>query len=547
MSELPRFFASVALLSLALGCNALFDIEQGTPLEAADDSSTTGNGGNGGSGGDGGSNGGDGGSNGGDGGSNGSNGAASGSNGNGGSAGSSGGIDSSSTGVTSTSNTSGGPDTTTGNTASGGSGGSTSTQTSTTGSIDTTLPEPVSCSCSGTTPDDASLVDDFEDGDGLTLMRGGRDGSYYSYSGAAVATAELECDSDAADGCVALCLEGVLDGGDYPYAGLGLTLVNMSDGPLPYDMSDFAGISFRVKGSIPADAPLRIEFATLETQAEQFGGSCTGDGCFDHYKYILPAPASTASFERHEVRFASLGQGNGGGAWVEHWSDSTKAAWKPSEVVNINWQVASSPESLSSVPFDFCIDDIRLLEPDTAPPIATWDFEADVLDVGRVDANVTVSQASSTSALGDYSLRADIEAGGWGCGTLSGSSVECWQFDATECAANSADCAPVNKGVFALNDDNEPIDIQPGDKISLWFQLPEGDLQWVNVYLAAGEDYLWTVFPISFPAMRDNWYYAEFDVPEGIPSPVHEWGIEVGAAEDFTGSVYVDEMSIQRP
>lgn len=407
--------------------------------------------------------------------------------------------------------------------------------------------EPASCSCSATTPDDASLVDDFEDGDGLTLMRGGRQGSYYSYSGEAVVSAELACDADAADGCVALCLEGVLDGGDYPYAGLGLTLVTSSDGALPYDLTDFSGLSFRVKGSVPANASLRIEFATLRTQAEQYGGTCTGDGCFDHYKYILPAPASADVFERREVRFASLGQGNGGGAWVEHWVDSTKADWAPSEVLNINWQVASSLESLGSEPFDFCIDDIRLLEPDTSEPVATWDFEADVLDVGRVDSNVTVSQAADKSAVGDYSLRADIETGGWGCGTLTGSLVECWQFDATECAANSDDCAPVNRAVFALNDDNDPIDIQPGDRISLWFNLPEGDLRWVNVFLAATELYEWTVFPISFPAMRENWYYAEFIVPDDLPSPVHEWGIEVGAAEDFSGSVYVDEMSVYRP
>ena len=96
-------------------------------------------------------------------------------------------------------------------------------------------------------------------------------------------------------------------------------------------------------------------------------------------------------------------------------------------------------------------------------------------------------------------------------------------------------------------DDSDPIDIQSGDRISLWFYLPEGDLRWVNVFLAAGEDYQWTVFPISFPVMRENWYYAEFVVPDDIPTPVHEWGIEVGAAEEFTGSVYVDEMSIHRP
>jgi len=543
MSELSRAPVSAALLSLALGCNALFDIEEGTPLEAPADGSTTGNGGSGGSGADGGSNAGNGGT--------------SGSSGNGGSGGSSGNGDSgntggsSSNGVSTSGNASGGTDTTTtGDAGSGGSSGSSSTGTSTTGTVGSgggMLLEPVSCACSATTPDDAALVDDFEDGDGLSLTRGGRQGSYYGYSGEAVATAQLECDSDAADGCVALCLEGVLDGGDFPYAGIGLTLVGTSDGPLPYDMTDFAGISFRVKGDIPATAPLRIEFPTVLTHPEDYGGTCTGDGCFDHYKYVLPVPASAEVFERHEIRFATLGQGNGGGGWVEHWPGATAAAWAPSEVLNINWQVASALESQSSLPFNFCIDDIRVLEPDTAEPVASWDFEADVLDVGRVDANVTVSQAADTSAVGDYSLRAEIETGGWGCGTVAGSSVECWRFDATECAANSDDCASVNKATFALNDDNDPIAIEPGDTISLWFKLPEGDLQWVNVFLASGDENSWTVFPISFPAKRENWYYAEFSVPEGTPTPVHEWGIEVGAAEDFTGSVYVDAMSIHRP
>lgn len=540
MAKLTRLHAGLVLLALPIGCNALFDIERGTPTPATGNGGTAGGGtaggggpsSNGGSGGSGGSSAGDGGTN--------------ASNGNGGSSASSGSGGSTGPGGSSTNV---GGSTMTGSPASSSNGGAASNTNSTGGSGGTSTIEPVSCDCSSTTPDDDLLIDDFEDGDSDVLPRDGRQGAFFGFlkEEDARPDVQLVCQSGQSNNCVALCFEGVLDGGGYPFAGLGLTLVQTSDGAAPYDASAFAGISFELKGSLPENADLRVEFATAETQPPEYGGTCSaGDACLDHYKVVVPDPTSDDTFALREAFFVNAGQGNGGGGWALPYAGRIEAPWAPAELLNINWMLGATVESLNDAPFNFCIDNIRFIEPEPTELIASWDFETDILDVDNVSANVTVSQASERSKEGAYSLRADIETGGWGCGRVEGSIAECWLFDEDECAASS-DCTPVNRAEFALTDNTNPIDIQPGDLLSFWFYLPEGDLEWLNVFIAATDDYEWTVLPLRFPAKRNGWYYAEFVVPEGVEEPVHQWGLEVAGAPTFTGSIYVDEMSIRRP
>jgi hypothetical protein len=547
-------------LGVSFGCNAIFDIERGTLRDDAEAGSggvnttggkggSSGKGGNGGKGGTsgsgtggnggstGGSEGGNGGSTGGNGGSTGGNGGSTGGNGGGGKGGGAG-----TGGAAGTSGAAGNPG----------------------------LPpiEPVDCMCSSTTPPDDELIHDFESGDPALLTRDGRNGTFYTLLSEASLTAELVCTGDDAN-CASLCMVGVLHGSSYPFAGIGLAFASSGGEAQSYDASRYEGVSFKIRGTVPDQARFRIEIPTVSTQPVIYSGTCDEDqgACVDHYKHYFPPPAALDAFETYEVSFANLGQGEGGGAWTAPWDGNTAFAWDASELLNMSFMVAASEQQVTMQDFHICIDDLRFLPKVTRNPVRNFDFETDASALNSLG-NTMVASDQAEVAVGTASAKVDLSAltadgcGGfvscanreqsdcnvtgctWSGTSCTGTATDCGTLTVAQCTEDTG-CHESARALFSVELPGG-LDIQAGDRLAAWLRLPQGQIDWMHMFISASGGQ-WTTFPMNGSLKRDDWFYVEVEVPTGIPQPIIQWGFQLSVpTTGLSGSIYVDDMQVLR-
>jgi hypothetical protein len=430
------------------------------------------------------------------------------------------------------------------------------------------IPVPT-CACDPAVPDDGTLIQSFESRELGVLPFDDRTGVFYPFQGSDL---EFECTGDPQN-CVALCIRGELDGGGYPIAGIGFNF--RSDGAMSetYDASAYAGVRFKIKASAPSNAAIRVDVPTVDTQPPTFGGTCddTVYGCYDHFKTELWTDPDV--WETHDVYFVNLGQGSGQGPWSEPYDGNVSVGFDPSALLNFDWLVASRDETVSNEPYELCIDDVELIPVVYREEIDVWDFEDPFVP------QVEVFGGSTSPSLAQD---CDIDAPAGGCALAAtfapgvpidpdcaGFPVDCEVDSAAECEASglctwdatyqvcdatpgcyglpSSECT-AHSGCYHTKGANFGLrnpDIQPGDVLALWMRLPQGDIDFMNVYVA--DFYFdWLAFPVWLPAKRDEWIYAEFPIPDFV-GPAQQLGFQPVLAADFEGTFAYDDIVIYRP
>jgi hypothetical protein len=540
--------AGFSLLVACAGCAQIFDIERGT-FPSDDDAGASGDSGSppeGGTGGARGGMGGSGGRTGGAGGSAGSNGA-------------SGGTSSGGNGGTQATGGNAGNAGGSGVSGKGGSSGSAG-----------------ACDCSVGSTSDALLISNFENRGTALLNHAERTGGFYTYASPDSAITEapmVECTEN--DGnCYVLCVSGELAGSGYPYATLGASLRVSGGKASPYDASEYSGISFRIRGSVGQSSTLRAGFSTRATmEADDYNdGACMPTATLDCGDPFVTPVALSSSFQTRAYRFFELGQGNGGGQWSFPWG--VPASWDPESLINIEWKVNSTVESLKQPePFEFCIDDVAFLPALTATQ--TIDFETTVggfapIAFAASGASLSLSSAQHSGGVQSLELLMAATTEPTCAGTPTPCAElgrdECWSpgcgYDtpSSSCAGTPTPCAqagaPCPAGctwnhLYSFGVDDP--DMQPGDTVTFRYHLPSGMLHWVQAFVADANSDWTTLTNIDSFSKREQWLTGGFTIPEDCEAcsncsgcflgPVRQFGFQVAATPAVASGFYVDDVS----
>lgn len=211
----------------------------------------------------------------------------------------------------------------------------------------------------GSPPSDATLLDDFEDGDGKLFKAFHREGWWYTASdktegstalpeGNFVAERLPEAEATRDNLYAAhLRAEGQRDWG----VSWGTTLRWVNEGiRCALNASRFAGVKFRAKGP----ATVRVRLGTPATLPKEGGGVCEKQ-CYDSHGKLF---TFTAEWQEYVVPFDRVQQGGWG----------TEARFDPSRLLDLSFSV--EPKHL---PADFWIDEIQFF---TAEPAAQREVSA---------------------------------------------------------------------------------------------------------------------------------------------------------------------------
>jgi hypothetical protein len=196
----------------------------------------------------------------------------------------------------------------------------------------------------GSPPAAGDLIDDFEDADTRIIISGGRQGGWYTYNDASPGQHEVSPAPASVDGSMALHVTGQTTKPEADaYGGVGVDLNNGGDEPTSgmrnaYDVSGFAGVSFRAKGS----GSIRVSVITRAVADAAEGGTCTS-GCFDSHATSVTL---SGSWQEHRVQFSSLMQAGWG----------TPTAFDGSQVLGLAF------ERRGAGSYDFYLDDVQLFQ-----------------------------------------------------------------------------------------------------------------------------------------------------------------------------------------
>jgi endoglucanase len=185
------------------------------------------------------------------------------------------------------------------------------------------------------------MIEDGEDGDNQTLVRGGRGGYLYTFKDARGTTItpdrEFTTSAGGANGSrQALRIRGTLaDAGDV-YAGVGLSLTEPKG---PYDASRYEGLAFHARRGPDALASVRLKVPDVNTDPD--GGACSE--CHNDFGIDFQV---TEEWTRYVVRFADLQQQSG-------WGEPRPAAIDAARLYSVQWQVATR-----GARYDLWIDDV---------------------------------------------------------------------------------------------------------------------------------------------------------------------------------------------
>jgi hypothetical protein len=222
---------------------------------------------------------------------------------------------------------------------------------------------------------DDTLIDDFEDGDGLIAPLGGRNGAWFTFNdgtgtqtpapGTPVVPVVVDTSANFLLDMTGsgFAPQGPLPSGGFAFgAGVGASLLfdPVANKPLPYDASKYTGIDFTFQtNSGSMNFPMQVSFfvATSATTPVDQGGTCTGV-CNDDFGFVGFVPPGQFFF-------------SGGFTWdqLTQQGFGDPATFDPATIINIKWIVAfpnfGQPPSDNS--FDFRLDDVTF----TASPFST--------------------------------------------------------------------------------------------------------------------------------------------------------------------------------
>lgn len=200
--------------------------------------------------------------------------------------------------------------------------------------------EPASImTCGGAAGAGSPLIDDFEDGNLLSLPVDGRSGAWFTYTDGSAGCVASEV-ADAGDGrALHLRGSGFTDWG----AGFG-TVMRWSQADQKacvYDASSYRGLRFRAKGN----AKLRVNLQTRATTFESRGGECAdSETCFDQHGRTLYLEPEWREFELDFCQLAPEGWGG------------ERPPFDSAALVMLNIQVQQTEA------FDLWIDDVSFIE-----------------------------------------------------------------------------------------------------------------------------------------------------------------------------------------
>jgi hypothetical protein len=198
---------------------------------------------------------------------------------------------------------------------------------------------------------DDTLIDDFEDGDGVVALIAGRNGAWFTFNDTTgtqtpAPGTPIVPDLDAG-GNSFLHSTGsgfaLSQNGNFG-AGIGADFHDGSAGVTPYNGSGYNGITFTY--SLNSNAffgdSLRFDLATSATTDVQFGGTCT-TGCEDDFGISLQP---TFGFPTTvSIPFSQLSQQGFG----------TPVTFDPSTLLNMKWIITFQTQPGD---FDFTLDNI---------------------------------------------------------------------------------------------------------------------------------------------------------------------------------------------
>jgi len=212
---------------------------------------------------------------------------------------------------------------------------------------------------------DDSLIDDFEDGDGLIAPLGGRNGAWFTFNDGtgtqtpAPGTPVLPQVVDTiANFLLEMTATGFAPQGQQPDgtfafgAGVGTSMVTdpVTFLPVPYNASKYTGINFTFFTNTSPNFPVQVAFlvSTSATAPVEQGGTCTV-GCNDDFGFVGFVPPGPFSF-------------TGGFTWgqLRQQGFGTPVAFDPSTILQIKWivQFPNFGQTASDDNAEFRLDDV---------------------------------------------------------------------------------------------------------------------------------------------------------------------------------------------
>ena len=203
-------------------------------------------------------------------------------------------------------------------------------------------------------PEEARLIEDFEDGDDWILEHEGRVGQWYTFDDGTGTMTPSGAFAPSTPGYQSNYAGRVLGSGFTSWgAGIGFDLVN--DGAKQtYDASTYLGVTFRAR----AESPVTIRLDVTDVNTDPDGGVCTN--CFDHHGIDLALSTSWAEYTITWTQLQQLG-----------WGDAQSGV-DPTQLYALQFKVGTG------ISFDFWIDDIAFVPPE--PPSETYWLVDDLED-----------------------------------------------------------------------------------------------------------------------------------------------------------------------
>lgn len=192
--------------------------------------------------------------------------------------------------------------------------------------------------CDGAVAGQSPLIDDFDDGDMLSVPVDARGAMWFTYTDETPGC--LEARVAVADGNPALRITG--NGFTRWGAGFGTSLSWSLEAQKAcmYDASTYQGLRFRARGN----AKLRVALQTHATTFRSRGGGCPdSELCFDQHGRTLHL---SSTWQEYELEFCALGPEGWGG---------DKPAFDASTLIMLNVQVHSLE------PFEVWLDDVSFV------------------------------------------------------------------------------------------------------------------------------------------------------------------------------------------
>ena len=198
----------------------------------------------------------------------------------------------------------------------------------------------------GTRAADDGSIDDFEDGNNLSLEQAGRGGYWYTTADTAGSSIAPQGDFKPSDGGAGGSkLAGRVSGKTAPEQaawgavfGVGLRRDNQL-----YDASKYAGVSFWAKVGAKSGKTFRFKVSDVNTHP---AGKVCSDGCWNHFGSELTL---STEWKEYTIAFSDLKQ-------EEYWGNPRPPSVTANQLVSLDWTVPRGQE------FDLWIDDVKLVD-----------------------------------------------------------------------------------------------------------------------------------------------------------------------------------------